>query len=401
MNTQRLSPELLAVLACARTVVDHGNISAFQSALGACRSPEELCKVAVTHGMVGHLHHLVSTTSSAPVDDELMRRLSELQRLLVARNLNYTGVLLRVLSKLDDAGVRALSVKGPAWAELLYGDLSLRTWSDLDLLVEPQQAAEAREVLQQMGFEDCSPLSRQSMRSRWGDTGQIALGSRELRLVVDLHWKLTVSVSPRGLTPDAVFARAGRVTLLGQEVVCPGKSDVFLITCLEGTRDLWSSVARLLDLAVQIERTKAGEWVALLDQAKEAGCERRTLVAVGYACRVFEMGLPPTIEERLGADRRSRALIGRLEPVQLCGAPPVGLQGRLTLLRAHAAGEDNRLDCLRFVMTRLFAPTSEDRQAFSLPRRMEWLYVPLRVLRLAGKWLKRLLSTGDGGSRLP
>jgi hypothetical protein len=401
MNTDGLSPELLALLACARTVADSDNLPAFESALGACRSPEELCKAAVTHGMVGHLHRLVSTGISASADAELVRRLTELRRALVARNLHYTSVLLQVLSRLDGARVKVLTVKGPVWAEMLYGDLSLRAWSDLDLLVQRQQATQTREVLLQMGFEDCSPQSEQSLRSRWGDTGQIALGSRELGVVVDLHWKLTVAVSPRGLTPGAVFARAGRVTVLDHEIACPGMSDVFLITCLEGTRDLWSSVARLLDVAVQIERTKAGEWAALLHQAREAGCERRTLVAVGYACRMLQTALPPAIEERLRADRRSRALIERLQPARLGGAPPVGLRGRLTLLRAHAAGEDRRLDSLRFVMTRLLAPTTEDWQAFVLPRRMEWLYVPLRLLRLTGKWLKRSLTTDKTGSRLP
>jgi hypothetical protein len=201
MNTGLLSPELSALLACARTVVDQQNLPLFESALGVCRSPEALCQVAVTHGMVGHLHRLVSTSISAPADADLVLRLTELQRALAARNLHYTSALLQVLSRLDRAGVQVLTVKGPVWAELLYGDLSLRTWSDLDLLVGLQQAVQAREVLLQMGFEDCSPQNEQSLRSRWGDTGQIALGSRKFGLVVDLHWKLTVAVSPRGLTP--------------------------------------------------------------------------------------------------------------------------------------------------------------------------------------------------------
>ena len=231
-----------------------------------------------------------------------------------------------------------MAVKGPVWAELLYGDLTSRTWSDLDLLVGRGQVARAREVLQEMGFEDCGPFGERAMRSRWGDTGQIALGSRDLGLVVDLHWKLTVAVSPRGLTSEPVLARAATVTVLGEQVRCPGESDVFIITCLEGTRDLWSSVARVLDLGMLISRTTSAGWTDLLAAAEGAGCERRVLVGVGYVSRLLSLEIPELLTARMETDRRTKALLGRLRPSYLCGAPPSGLRGRLTLLLGACGG---------------------------------------------------------------
>jgi hypothetical protein len=401
VNTAGLSPELLALLACARAVVDRETLPAFASALEACRSVDELCRAAVGHGMLGHLHRLLVTATSPMADPGLVRRLSKLQRSMAARNLRYAAVLLKILRQLDGAGVRAMAAKGPVWAELLYGDLTTRAWSDLDLLVERGQVAHAREVLGEMGFQDCSPFNEQATRARWGDTGQIALGTRELGLVVDLHWKMTVAVSPKGLTAEPVLARAGTVVLLGEQIRCPGQSDVFLITCLEGTRDHWSSVARLLDLAVLVDRTPPDAWTDLLEAAKVAGCKRRALAAVGYACGLLGLETPQAVVAGLESDSRAGALLGRLRPSQLRGAPPSGLRGRLTLLRAHAGGEDRVSDRLRFVLARLFAPTGEDWRAFDLPRPMEWLYVPLRPLRLAGKWFRRILWTGKARDQAP
>ncbi len=365
------------------------------SALAACPSTDELCQAAVDHGMLGHLHRLLTTEVLASTDEGVVRRLSELQRMLVARNMRYAAALLAILKQLDGGGVQAMAIKGPVWAELLYDDLTSRTWSDLDLLVGRGQVARARDALHEMGFEDCGPFGERTMRPRWGDTGQIALGSRDLRLVVDLHWKLTVAVSPRGLTSEPVFARAGTVTVLGEQVRCPGESDVFLITCLEGTRDLWSSVARLLDLGVLIGRTTPAGWPDLLAAAREAGCERRVLVGVGYASRLLGLETPELIAASMKTDRRARALLDRLHPSQLHGSPPLGLGGRLTRLLVHSAGEDRRRDGLRFLLARLFAPTAEDWEAFVLPRGMNWPYIFLRPLRLGGKWFARMLRMGD------
>ncbi len=323
-----------------------------------------------------------------------MERLSELQRAAVLRNMRQTAVMLKILDRLDAAGVSALPVKGPVWAQLLYGDLALRAWSDLDLLVGRAQVVTAHEVLLDSGFVDCGAFNKRSVRPRWGSTGQIALSSGEFGVVVDLHWDMTVSVSRRGLAFEPVLARAGTVDLLGRLVSCPGKQDVLLMTCLEGTRDLWNTVARLLDLAVQIDRMPTDEWVPLLSAARAASCERRVLVAVAHVCGVLDLEMPHPVAERVDGDRGMGTLLRLLQPVRLTGALPEDLEGRLVITRSHAWVEDRRLDRVRFVAARLFAPTPEDWETFSLPPLLEWLYYPLRLARLGVKWCKRLLRPG-------
>jgi hypothetical protein len=376
-------------------VLDRKAGAVFASTLDECPSVDGLCRAAVEHRMLGHLHRMVTTEAAATADATLVQRLSELQRAEALWNLRRVALLLEILRTLDAAGVQALPVKGPVWAELLYGDVTLRSWADIDLLVGRGQVRMAREILSENGFADCNAFNERAIRSKWGSTGQIALGSRELDLVVDLHWKLKVSVSPGGLVFEPVFARASIVELLGQQLTCPGKSDVFLMTCLEGARDLWNSVARILDLAVQINRTPRGEWAALLSAARTAGCERRVLVAVGHVCRVLELETPQPVGERLVKDRGSRASLRWLLPDQLTGAPPEALRGRFVLLRSYAAGEDHRLDGLRLLLARLLAPTVEDWKAYSLPSWIECLYSPLRPLRLGAKWCKHLLRIGQ------
>jgi hypothetical protein len=394
MNTDGLSPELRALVACAQVVVDRRALAVFASALEGCPSVDRLCKAAGEQRMLGHLHRVVTTEAVVEADTRLVERLSELQRAVALRNLRHAGVLLEIISRLEAAGVLVLPVKGPVWAQLLYGDLSLRTWSDLDLLVSRGQVDTAHRVLLEVGFADCSSFSERTIRPRWGSAGQIALGSREFGTVVDLHWALTVSVSLRGLTFEPVFARADTVELLGRLVTCPGKHDVFLVTCLEGARDLWNIVARLLDLAVQIDRVPLEEWAALLSSARAARCERRVLVGVAHVCGVLNLDIPRPVCDRLAEDPGVRALLRLLQPLRLTGASPEDLRGRLVLMRSHAWGEDRRLDRLRFVMARLFAPTTEDWETFTLPSRMEWLYYPLRLVRLGVKWCKRLLRLG-------
>lgn len=69
---------------------------------------------------------------------------------------------LAVLAELEDAGIRALPLKGSTLAYSLYGDTAMRSSNDVDILVAPQDLAHATEVVCMMGWrqENETPGSR-------------------------------------------------------------------------------------------------------------------------------------------------------------------------------------------------------------------------------------------------
>jgi Uncharacterised nucleotidyltransferase len=385
-----LSPELRALLACARAVLDRHRLGEFETALAACADADSLCKAAVAHGMLGHLHRLVSAETAGKVDPSLAGRLSEKQRLSAQRNLRQTGHLLRVLEKLEAAGVQAMPLKGPAWAERLYGDVTLRSWADLDILTPHRQVLQARDVLLANGFVDAGRFNAQIARKAKGRWGQIALSASDLGLHLELHWEITVGLSARSLRSDALFERAGSLDLLGREILTPSPVDLLLINCLNGARDRWDSVERMLGLAVQARDTASEQWPGIMAAARAAGCERRVTVGVAYVCRALGLSVPTEVAQALAGDAMGRALIRSLGPGTLDRDAPRGAGRHLALLFWRFATEDSLAAGVWHGTTRLFSPGPEDWEGLALPPRMAWLYYPLRPVRLAVKWAKQL-----------
>jgi hypothetical protein len=252
-----LSPELRALLACARAVIDSRQPAELRMVLAACTDVEHLCKAAIDHGMLGHLHRLVAADQAtlesrqAVFESVLVNRLTELQRLSAQRNLRQTGHLLRILESLEAAGVSAMPIKGPAWGQRLYGDVTLRSWSDLDLIVAHGQALTARETLLASGFADSSPFNATILTRQRGGLGQVALSAIDQSVHLELHWEVTVGPGGQALRAETLLARAGRLQLLDRSVLSPSAVDCLLITCLNGAKDRWSSVEGLLGLAVR------------------------------------------------------------------------------------------------------------------------------------------------------
>jgi hypothetical protein len=374
-------------------------LPALEEALRTCESVELLTGELASQGMLGHLHRLVVADKAIVADPVLSARIAELQRAAEIRSLRQTSLLLRVLDGLRQAGIAAMPYKGPAWAMSLYGDVAMRTWSDLDLLVHHADVSGAREVLLREGFIDGNPYNAKIAGRKTGSLGQIALSHPAAQAHLELHWEVTVGISSRSLRPEAIFARAEELELLGRTVLHPSRGDRFLITCIEYSRDRWGTAEKLLSLAVQIRQVEPSYWPSLLATAREVGCLRRVCVGVEHVCMELGIGPIPSVREVLKDDRAARSLVRTLRLDMPNGKAKPGARSELAHLWWSFASEDHLSAVLGHAFRRLIQPGPEDWATYSLPGRLEWLYGPLRPPRLALKWLSRLFRGGKKTQR--
>ena len=85
-------------------------------------------------------------------------------------------VTRELVAALSDAGIHALAVKGAALAVMAYGDVSMRTYSDIDLLVASDDILRARATMVDLGYEPWYEQSKEAalirdqhaLERRWG-----------------------------------------------------------------------------------------------------------------------------------------------------------------------------------------------------------------------------------------
>lgn len=395
-----LTPELRVLVACARSVLGVGSAEEMQVAVDACESVDRLCDVALRHNMLGNLHRAMLTKRVAAAEPHLAGRLEELQRAATLRSLQQATRLLQIIDVLGAADIQVLPYKGPVWAQRLYGDVALRTWSDLDLLVSHSDVFAARSVLLTEGFVDSNPFNERIAGRSRGGLGQIALHSSDARAQVDLHWEVKVGISSRSLNTDLVFSRQVNFELLNKRVGCPSDADQFLMMCLEWTRDRWDGIEKMLALGVQIDRTAPEEWLERLHEAQEIGCLRRACIGVSHVCSVFGLERVPEVENVMSSDMVARGFARTLRLRAQPGGSKMGPAQELAGLAWGFATEDNIGACIEHMLRLVFQPGPEDWVRLPLPYRLEWLHYPLRPLRLMSKWAYRLLGISRIGRRI-
>jgi len=106
---------------------------------------------------VAPLLFYASTRSAFEAPDEVNRELRMAYYESAAFNQMIIAELGQVVSRLDNASIPVIVLKGGALATTIYPDSALRPMNDLDLLVKPEDLERAKSIILSMGYYEPIP----------------------------------------------------------------------------------------------------------------------------------------------------------------------------------------------------------------------------------------------------
>lgn len=267
---------------------------------------------------------------------------------------------LRVLAALGEiervlGDLAWLAFKGPVLSELAHPQPGLRSYKDLDILVDPLDLCEVYSRLSEVGWnvvDSNEALARPEL------SGEIRIASSR-RILVDLHWSMVVNRPGRERHPvptPRLLKRRRRMVVGLAPMWILDPVDSMLHVCLHAAMSGATRLLHLLDadqLARQIHDwepvvSRAGRWQSSAQTAAVLGRTRRLLETPLPGDLYSQLGVPPGVEAFLGAvdriwptqtlqqDESFLRLATRAVRQTTCGTA-------LAVMRSGALGVVNRL----------------------------------------------------------
>src|SRR5262249_22989147 len=153
--------------------------------------------------------------------------------------------------------IPAVPFKGPALAASAYGNLALREFADLDILLLERDVPRARDLLLAWGYGP-----------RVDETDYDILVYNESQGIgVELHWKFAQRYH---LPPDpgAFWGRLEGASLCGRPVRAFSAVDLLLILCAHGAKHGWERLAWVCDVARHLAARGDLDWAEALGRAR-------------------------------------------------------------------------------------------------------------------------------------
>jgi hypothetical protein len=303
-----------------------------------------------------------------------------------ARNLVLVTEMCRVLGDFDAHGIPTISYKGPAQALQVYGDIKLRSFVDLDVLLRRSDAARAGALLVARGYRPHLQLNRaqEAMLSRSHCDRVYFRQGRSLML--ELHWAILPPYFSVTLETDAVLADCESAQLCSRKVSVPSPEMLLLLLCVNGTKDLWTALEPVCSVNELVKRYTSLDWARVITLAGRGGVRRMLHVGLLLARQIFDLPLPEKILASIDADPPVRNLVR--EAHTRLAEREVRVSGLFEKTRFQVRSRERGRDKLRHCALHLLTPSYKD-CSLDLPASLSFLYYGLRPLRLLRDGLKR------------
>ena len=343
----------------------------------------EYQRLAEYHGVLPlAARNLMEHGRGLPV--EIQRSLRSAYEANLRRSLWFSAELSRISRHFEGKNLRAVPYKGPVLAEAVYRDPGLRSYSDLDLLIIPDDFARAKQALTELGYRPTSDQSA-AIERLWIWAGyERSFDGLAGKNLVELQWALLPYFYGVDVRVEELAARAGRISIAGCEVACLSPEDCVIVLCLHAAKHLWTRLIWLSDIA-EAASLESVNWALVTAQAEALGVVRMLGVSFWLTKNILRSKLPAAAEEIVGGDARVSA-IGAEFAERLRRGDTYNFEST-EYFRLILKLRERRSDQLRYLWRLVWTPGPGDVAAVQLPQALFPLY---RMVRL-GRLLRKIL----------
>ena len=345
-------------------------------------------ELAEHHGVIPQIYRSLSDLGDVACSDSLWQSHETNAR----KTLWLTRELLRILGKLNSCGIVALPYKGPVLAQLLYGNVTLRQFSDLDLLIQSSDLPRIKSALAELGFEPGVQLTPREEREYVQSGYEYVFDCAHGRNLVEVQWRILPRFYCVDFDVNEFFERAITLSLgeTGLRTLCA--EDLLIVLCVHAAKHAWQQLSWLCDIA-ELAKSREIDWDVIQDRANRLGVQRVVAISFVLAHKLLEAPLPEIVQAQIRKDDSIENVINEILPIIVAGSDydPESISYFWLMIRVRERWRDR----IKFLWRLIFTPSVGEWSAIRLPSRLFPLYRVVRVFRLVSRFFPKVVSARE------
>jgi len=346
-------------------------------------------KKAIQHGLAQLLYKNVQSCCPDGIPDLILSRLAERYLANARRNLVLTSQLLKLLRLFNANQIPAIPFKGPVLAALAYGDLALREFSDLDILIKKEDVPKARALMTSSGFRLPFKWDEGPVVDQLSQYEMIFVHDRS-KTMVELKWNILENFFSCPFDIDSLWRGQRTGFIADKEVPTLSPEDSLLILCVHGTKHLWDHLIWVSDVSQLIHTNRGLDWEYTMRQSASLGCQRILFLGLQLCKDLLGTSIPERVEKQASSDPivKTLSVKARERLFSTTGLPPGPWESCLF----HMKSRERLMDRIRYCYRLARTTTPGDREFLGLPAIFSPVFLLMRPFRLTRKYGLRVLS---------
>lgn len=292
----------------------------------------------------------------------------------IVRNLFLTKELFEVLDLLAARDIQAIPFKGPIWATLAYGNMALRDFCDLDILVRPKDFPKAKNLLYDRGYHDKHSGTFET------DIQQAQMLRHDGKVNIDLHFGLAPRDFYLPLDSESFFEELQTLSIAGRTVTTFSPKNTLLLGYIHGAKEDWNVLKRICDFAALIQTYPDGNWQDILAGCGSNYSDRKFWLGIAIAQTYLQIPFPEELAEKSKQFPELAELAKQHKQLVYYKLAEYSYISHVFSFLGKK--ETNLWSKLRYFLKIAVDVNEKDRETFALPSFLFFLYYPLRIIRL-------------------
>ncbi|MDY6932266.1 MAG: nucleotidyltransferase family protein [Halobacteriota archaeon] len=348
---------------------------------------EYIIKNGAEHGILPLLHlNLSKLDKECGISEKVLDYLRKQYNVNVAKNLTYYEELGKVLRVFKDEGIGTIVLKGAALAETVYGDIGLRPFSDVDLLIKKENLPEAKKILTDMGYKLDEEVSPEKYNEEYGCDLYFA-GKRN---IIEIHWDILRKLgSDRFMRIDIrdIWERARPASISGVDTLIMSPEDQLLHLCIHLPKHRYNRLIWLCDI-LEVVRHYDIEWDQIIRSSEVYKTKAHMYYGLQFSDEMLGPEVPPEVLRKLRPNPLERMMVRPVLKDVLSEdrrIMPIFNLMKLLLIDRHS-------DRMRYLWIYIFPPVESLKRKYSVSGSIVYFYYVLHPIYVLSKTARRLLA---------
>jgi hypothetical protein len=377
-------PEKQLLVCCARTQITPEIAATIRKILAGPVDWDYLLWEAEENSITPLLERHLTAIAPGAAPSAAQDQLRKTCRANTLRCLYLTAELINILRLFQSQNIPAIPYKGPVLAAQAYGDVALREFEDLDIILRQSDIPNAHEIIVSLGYRPkfdwiLSPGAAASLVP-----GEYNYRDEARRAMVELHTEITLRHFPTKPDLDTFVRNLAPVKISDRDIPTFTAEDLLPMLCIHGSKDFWERLSWIADVNELVQSQPALDWDRVLRFAQPLHATRMLHLGLALASTVLGASLPAEVSARVQADRIAGQVASEVR-ARLLARPfrTLDAAGRFHFRRRMLV---EKLHGWRYAMRLAVVPSEDDWQMVRLPGALAPLYIALRPLRLLQKY---------------
>ena len=331
--------------------------------------------MSFSHGVFPLVYHALKNYDKL-ITDDILKSMKTHNRNIAQQNMLMTAELLNIMKLLEKNNIESIAFKGPTLSQMAYGDITLRQYSDLDILIHKDDVYKVYELFKK-DYTRSLELTVSQEKTWFKYAHDLGLTSAN-GTHIEFHWRMLDSDHPINLNDINFYTSTETTTIKSNSMTIISNEEFLIYLCVHGSKHMFERVEWVVDIDRFI-RTQSIDWNKINNLIKNKNYQKFVYLGLELAKELFSTPLINTDNYTSNDVEVVKQHTYNLWNQKLSFNNKNNMKYMLKLF-------NTQFDKISYIHKIYFKPTFTEYWYINLPKPLYFLYYPIRQYLLIKKY---------------